>query len=509
MLRLRELDYADLPMETARLDELTALLPPGRVTTEPVELELHAADFWPRLVMARRRGETLAPPAAVVRPAATAEVATVLRWCHERDVAVVPFGGGTGVCGGAAAVADAITLDLQGLDAVVDLDHVSGTVTVQPGIVAQALEDFLAHRGWTLGHFPASIHGATVGGLLAVRSAGQASSGYGKLEDLVVGLEAVLADGTVFEAKPVPASAAGPDLKRLFLGGEGTTGVITQATLSLHPKPETTLDRGFLFSDLEAGLDAIRQLLRAGVTPTVVRLYDETDTAMTFGGHKLELPRGCLTIVAAEGSERVARFVADAARQLLTQAGGRDLGPGPGEYWRSQRYDASYQFASYMRPDGVFGNAVMLDTMEVAALWSRLPGLYERVRAALSAHADVVLAHVSHVYPEGACIYFTFGAAPGQEALALARYDAAWEAGQRAALAAGGTISHHHGVGLLRVPWVAEELGTGGLEVLRRVKAALDPAGGLNPGKLLGVDSGNGRHGSRPLSAEVTGQSGR
>jgi alkyldihydroxyacetonephosphate synthase len=467
------------------LDELRALLPPDGVRTGAGELGLHAHDFWPRLILRKRAGEALAKPAAVVAPTSTGEVAAVLAWATARGVAVVPFGAGTGVCGGAAPVAGAITLDLKRLDAVLDLDEVSGTVTVQPGIIAQALEDHLAHRGWTLGHFPSSIHCSTIGGFLAVRSAGQASSSYGKLEDAVVGLEAVLADGTVYRSRPVPSAAVGPDLNRLFVGGEGVTGVITEATLRIWPAPSTVLDRGLLFADVPAALDGIRAIMQAGVRPTIFRLYDEADTAMVFSGRGQDAPQGCLAIVGAEGPERVARFVHDFCVDTLLAAGGQDLGPEPGAHWRANRHTMSYRFAEFMKPGGAFGDAVMLDTMEVAAVWARLPGLYEAVRGALGEHSDIVLAHFSHVYPEGSSIYFTFGAAAeGDEDEALRRYDAAWDAGQRAATAAGGTISHHHGVGLARVPWLATELGAGGMEVLRRVKDALDPSGLLNPGTL-------------------------
>ncbi|MGH3442303.1 MAG: FAD-binding oxidoreductase [Nitriliruptorales bacterium] len=471
-------------MDASLLDELQALLP-GRVTTDPVELSLHARDFWPRLVMAERRGEELPRPAAVAAPKSTEEVSRLLAWSNERGVRVVPFGAGTGVCGGASADREAVTLDLKRLDRVLGIDDVSGTVTVQPGIIAQALENHLAHRGWTLGHFPSSIHCSTVGGFLAIRSAGQTSSGHGKLEDRVVALEVVLADGSVVRTRAAPSSAAGPDLTRLFLGAEGTTGVITEATLRLTPRPESVLDHGLLFSSFAAGLDAIRRALRTGVTPTVFRLYDEADTALVFGSQDREAPDGCLAVFGVEGEAEVARFVHDRVLRELVAAGGEDLGPEPGEHWRRHRHDLSYRFADYLKPGGTFGDAVALDTMEVATVWSRLPSLYEAVRDALAAHSDLVLAHASHVYPEGAAIYFTFGAAAGgDEDAALARYDAAWDAGQRAALAAGGTISHHHGVGLLRVPWLREELGDGGYAVLTAVKAALDPGGMLNPGTL-------------------------
>lgn len=487
------------------LAELRRLLPEDGVTTDPTERALRAHDFWPRSAFARRRGTPLHLPAIVVGPRDRDEVAAVLRTAQAHGVPVVPYGAGTGVCGGATAVAGGITLDLKRMDRVVDLDPISGTVTVEPGIVAQALDDHLRHRGFRLGHEPSSMHCSTIGGFLAIRSSGQSSIGFGRLEEQVVGLEAVLPDGTLVEVRTVPASAAGPDLKRLFIGGEGATGVITQATLRIHPVPETVLDRGVLLPDVATGMEALRRVMRSGVRPTVFRLYDEADTALVFGGRGLEVPDGCLAVFAVEGEARVARFVHDHLLGILEEAGGRDLGSEPGEHWRAHRHDVSYRYAEYVKPGGTFGDAVVLDTMEVATVWSRLVELYRAVRDALEEHADLVLAHVSHAYPEGASIYFTFGAAPQLsdeggsrpveelERASLARYEAAWEAGQRAALAVGATITHHHGIGLLRARWLEEELGAGGMELLRRVKDALDPAGLLNPGTLgLGDPTGRG-----------------
>jgi alkyldihydroxyacetonephosphate synthase len=471
-------------VDAALLTELSAVV--SHVVTSPAATATYASDWWPRLLMQRRAGNPLAPPEVVAAPVDRGEVVALARWSSRRGVPLVPFGAGTGVCGGAAPVDGAVTVDLKRLNRILDLDEESGIVTVEPGVIAQTLEDHLAHRGWTLGHFPSSIHCSTMGGFLAIRSAGQASTLYGKLEDMVVGLEVVLPDGAVFTAPPQPQSSAGPDLKRLFLGSEGTLGIITRAHLQVRPRPEATLDRGFLVADMPTGLRAIRDVLRAGVTPPVVRLYDETDTAVVFGGQGLAVPEGCLLITGCEGRPDVAGFTEQVVGDILVTAhGAKDLGREPGEHWRAHRHGMSYRFAEYFKPGGTFGDAVTLDTMEVAGTWSRLPDVYTGVRAALQEHVDLVLAHVSHAYPTGACIYFTLGAVnDGDETQALARYDAAWDAGQRVALAAGGTGSHHHGVGLLRAPYLEAELGGVGLDVLRRIKAALDPDGLANPGKL-------------------------
>lgn len=461
------------------------------VVTDPVRTETYSHDWWPRLLMRRRAGERLPAPDAVVAPEDRDQVVETVRWSHEHGIALVPFGAGTGVCGGAVPVDGAVTLDLKRLTHIGDLDEVSGIVEVEPGVVAQRLEEHLAARGWTLGHHPSSAHASTIGGFLAIRSAGQASSLFGKLEDMVVALEVVLADGQVLTTRIVPQSSSGPDLRRLFLGGEGTTGIITRAWLRVRPAPQVALDRGWLLPDLRAGIDALRAVVRTGVMPAVLRLYDETDTGVVFGGQGLPVPDGCLLIVGCEGRRDVAEFTEQVVGEELRRLGGEDLGREPGEHWRAHRHGMSYRFAEYVKPGGTFGDALTLDTMEVAGRWRDLPALYDAVHAALSEHVDLVLAHVSHVYDTGASIYFTLGAVnDGDEDAALARYDAAWQAAQTAALATGATASHHHGIGLLRAPYLPEELGPVGWEVLRRLKAALDPDHRLNPGKLgLGIES--------------------
>jgi alkyldihydroxyacetonephosphate synthase len=292
----------------------------------------------------------------------------------------------------------------------------------------------------------------------------------------------------------VPLSAWGPPRRRRARGGGGTTGIITRAWLRVRPAPEVVRDRGWVVPDLTAGLTALRAIVRTGAMPAILRLYDEADTALVFGGQGLPVPDGCLLIVGCEGRHDVATFVEQVASEELRRLGAHDLGSEPGTHWRAHRHDVSYRFAEYMKPGGTFGDALTIDTMEVAARWRDLPELYRNVREALQEHVDLVLAHVSHVYDTGASIYFTLGAMnAGDEARALARYDAAWEAGQQAALELGATASHHHGIGLLRAPVLPTELGTVGWQVLQRLKYALDPQGLLNPGKLgLGVPPDGG-----------------
>jgi len=465
---------------TPDLASLSALLPDGSVSTEPADLAAHAHDWWTLALLKERRGDAVAQPVAVVRPASTDEVAAVLRWAQETRTPVVPFGGGSGVSGGVEAIEGSIAIDTRQLTEVLSLDETALTVTAQAGIGGAVLEEWLAERGYTLGHFPQSIEISTLGGWIAARSAGQKSARYGRLEDMVLGLEVVLPGGRVVRLDPQPASAAGPDLARVFIGSEGTLGVVTEATLAVRRAPATITHGAYAFETFAAGLEAVRAVAQAELRPAVMRLYDETDVGIAFRD-AADRPEGALLILRFEG-DAIADDEESALRTIVEQEGGRDLGPALGERWWEHRNAAVATFRQIMLKE-MLGPSAAVDTMEIAGLWP-VTDLYASVRAALGAHADVVGCHASHPYAQGACLYFTFvfiGAS--NEAALEARYRAAWEEAAEATLAGRGTITHHHGVGVLKAPWLARELGEG-FEVLRAIKRALDPAGIMNPGKL-------------------------
>jgi alkyldihydroxyacetonephosphate synthase len=434
-----------------------------------------------------RRGEVTGAPDAVVLPGSPGDVLTVLRICAEHRVAVVPFGGGTSVVGGLSAAAAPFTgliaLDLRRLDRVTEIDPVSRTATLEPGLRAARAEELLRAHGYTLGHFPQSFEWATIGGFAAARSSGQASAGYGRFDDMVVGLTVATPRGALVLGR-APKSAAGPDLRQLVLGSEGALGVITSVTVRLRPVPETTAYEGWRFPEFAAGTAAVRALAQDGPLPTVLRLSDETETMAGLakpGQIGSAQPAGCLVIAGYDGT---AADVADRQAKVhavLGAAGGEFLGPEPGEEWARGRYAAPY-----LR-DALLDAGVFAETLETATFWSGLSGLYEAVRHALTTSLTdagtppLIMCHVSHVYPAGAALYFTVVAAdPGT---------AGWAAAKRAAsdaiLDAGGTISHHHGVGTDHRDWYATEIGPLGVEILRAVKDRLDPAGILNPGVLI------------------------
>lgn len=456
-------------------DELVASLPAGTVSFDDADRAAHARDWWPDAILRERSGEAPVLPAAVVRPSSAEQVALVLAWADRTGRTVVAYGGGSGVCGGAQAIPGAIALSTRALTGI-DIDEQTLTVRAGAGVMGPDLEAALAARGLTLGHFPQSIDISTVGGWCATRSAGQKSGAYGRIDDMVLGLDVVLAGGRIVRFPPRAGSSAGPDLMRLFVGSEGTLGVITRATLKVRPAPGDVRFAACSFDTFAAGLDAMQSIAHGPAVPAVTRLYDETDAGIAF---RERAPGGSVLIVRHEGDDiqRESRFVRDA----VAAAGGRDADAALAESWWEHRNDAVATFGKIMR-EGMLGPTAAVDTMEISGAWPA-GGLYDAVRAALQPHADVVACHASHIYPHGVCLYFTFVVlnSPG-DAATRSRYDAAWRAGMRAALDAGAAITHHHGIGLVRAPWMAEQMGEG-MHVLRAVKAALDPNGIMNPGK--------------------------
>jgi alkyldihydroxyacetonephosphate synthase len=428
-------------------------------------------DWWPLAMAWALDGTEPGRAAVVARPSSTEEVGAVLVLCDEARVPVTAAAGRSGVCGASVPVHGGVLLDLTGLAGIVDVDDESQLVRVRAGTFGDVFEDELRLTyGKTLGHWPQSINLSTVGGWLACRSAGQFSTRYGKIEDMVVGMEVVLAGGDVIRTGGAPRAAVGPDLNQVFVGSEGTLGVITEATLRVHPAP--TADRGAVygFPSFVAGLDACRRILRRGATPAVLRLYDEAESQRTF-----EIADQCVLLVFDEGDPALI----DAVMAVVNEecAGRARLDDGLVDQWLGHRNDVSALEALIRRE-------IVVDTIEIAGRWAALGPIYDEVRAAVGGieHVLVVSAHQSHAYSDGACLYFTFAGRPPVEDRDRF-YVAVWDAATRAVLAQGGALSHHHGVGLNRSRFVREALGPA-FDVLVAMKQALDPNGILNPGKL-------------------------
>ncbi|WP_116021015.1 FAD-binding oxidoreductase [Thermomonospora umbrina] len=486
---LERVEVRDVRLGDDDVAALAAAVGGGHVRTDAEARIRHTRGKSTPDLLRIRAGETADAPDAVVLPGSHDEVLEVLRVCSERRIAVVPFGGGTSVVGGLTPDGEGFTgviaLDLRRMDALVAVDPVSRTATLQPGLRGPRAEALLAEHGFTLGHFPQSYEWATIGGFAAARSSGQASAGYGRFDEMVVGLTVATPRGTL-ETGRAPRSAAGPDLRQLVLGSEGAFGVITSVTVRVQPVPKTTSYEGWRFASFGEGSAALRRLAQGGSLPAVLRLSDETETAIGLAKPDRigdGSASGCLAIVgyegeAADAAERKARI-----RLALREAGGELLGSEPGEGWEHGRFNAPY-----LR-DALLDVGALVETLETATFWSAVPALYEAVREALTTTLNdegtppVVMCHISHVYATGASLYFTVVSAQGEDA--VAHWRRAKDAACDAIIAAGGTISHHHGVGTDHRSWYATEIGPLGVDVLRAVKESLDPAGVLNPGVLL------------------------
>jgi alkyldihydroxyacetonephosphate synthase len=539
--------------------DVTNLLGDKRVSTRETDLSAYSRDMWPRLLFAIRDGARLQAPHFVAWPESARETASVVELARKHGLPIIPYGGGSGVCGGTVPVHGGVTVDLKRMTEMSTVDRDSMTCNVEAGLNGERFERALEHRGYTLGHFPSSIYCSTVGGWLATRAAGQMSTKYGKIEDRVAGVTVVTGRGEIIETDELARASTGPNWTQLIVGSEGTLGIITSARLRVSLQPSLRLLRGFEFEDVTAGVEAIRRVMQRGLKPAVVRLYDEFDTFVHSlgsnhdnGAHGLDpkrfapapkpgggaLPainrrpteaddggffgrlvgslvsgdrrgsrralqrglvaaalsrprlfntvagavaerlsrRGCLLIVGLEGSRIRTEAEAGLAFAELERAGGKNLGEEPGRQWLEHRYAVSYKMSK------VFAQGAFVDTMEVASTWERLLDMYDAVKQAIGRHA-AVMAHFSHAYSEGCSIYFSFAGYGETRAESERIYDSIWREGLAAASRAGGTISHHHGVGMLKAPMMATE-HRDAMRIFRALKTTFDPDGIMNPGKL-------------------------
>jgi alkyldihydroxyacetonephosphate synthase len=482
------------PSSLAEADRtaLAAIVGDAHVSTADADrLPRAGGKSTPDLLRRKSSGEQDAPDAVVV-PGTEDEIAAVLTACAERGIAVVPFGGGTSVVGGVEPIRGAFTacvsLDLRRFDALESLDETNQEAVLGAGLTGPAAEALLVARGFELGHYPQSFRYATIGGFAATRSSGQDSAGYGRFDDMVRGLRVVTPIGAVELGRAAPKTAAGPDLRQLFLGSEGTFGVITAVRLRVHPVPETKRYEAWTFPDFATGAAALRAVEQLGTGPTVMRLSDEVETGMNLAtvdqaGSVAPAPGGCLAVTVFEGSEHVAKARQIATGKVLQGHGGSSLGPGPAQRWEERRFDGPY-----LR-DPLLANGALVETLETATSWTNLLAMKQAITETLQAKfteygsVSLVLCHISHVYDTGASLYFTVVGA--QRGDAVAQWTSIKSAVNDVLLSHGGTITHHHAVGADHRAWMTDEIGPVGVEILRAVKATLDPAGILNPGKLI------------------------
>ena len=520
------------------VSEFASVVGASHVLTSVPDKLAYSRDCWPEGIILVRGGRLFHhEPACVVQPGSEAEVAACVRVAVAAGRPIVPFGAGSGVCGGTLPGKGGVVIDMKRLRDIEWLSDDGSLARVGAGALGIVFQTELERRGLTLGHFPSSIYCSSVGGYMAGRSAGQCSSRFGKMEDMIQTLRFVDGRGAIIDSAPGPGASrwgGGPDPTQLLVGSEGTLGVITSGVVRLMPAPETSIYRGFHCDSVEVGCDLARQLMQAGLRPAVIRLYDEFDTLIAggskrgagdaaprrmleglrevalrsvpdsvsdlvpeLGGRVLKaakgllgraigsplllnqltdaLPGGCLMVVGFEGDEQTAREEAAAGLAILRR-GAVDLGAGPGEHWLHNRFNVSY------KQSAMFESGAFVDTMEVATTWANLTRLYYAVKRAVKGRA-FIMAHFSHAYAEGASIYFTFAGFGADTDETLEVYRGVWEAAQGAVIACGASVSHHHGVGLSKAANVPKD-HVGGASLFLAAKAAFDPAFVMNPGKV-------------------------
>ncbi len=452
-------------------------------------------------------------PDVVVWPSSVEDLSVLIKLAAKHQIPVIPFGGGSGVCGGTLPMGGGMIVDMKRMRKLLKLDAANLLVTAETGIMGMHLENELQRKGYTLGHFPSSIVCASLGGYLAARSAGQCSSRYGKIEDMVKNIEVVTGTGEVIQTRDV-SNGEGIDLNSVFVGSEGTLGLITKATLRIFPNPPARVFRGIRFENMKTAIEGVRRVMQSGLKPAVIRLYDPLDTflilshsdakkggvmsllikpvldflhdgslkaglrlprVLSFARHLL--PSKCLLVLVNEGNERLAAEEQKIILKIFEDLNGEDLGEDPARAWFDHRYAVAYK-ASPLFMAGAF-----TDTMEVATTWDKIELLYQTIKKAMSDKA-LVMAHLSHVYTEGGSLYFTFVAPLKGLHASEALYDQIWDKGMKACLKVGGVISHHHGIGRLKTKYMEGEWEKG-LHFLEAFKELYDPYKIMNPGKLM------------------------
>ncbi len=438
----------------------------------------HSRDTWVLSELDDLNESEIPLPLAVAEPENAQEVSAILRACRDARVAVVPYGGGSGVCGAIRGPAGALVVSTARMDGLVSIDSHNLVATFRAGTNGMEAERAVQKEGLTIGQWPQSIELSTVGGWVATRAAGQFSTAYGSIEDMLLDLEAVLPNGEILRTRRTPRAAAGPDLRQLFLGSEGTLGIVTEVSFSLRALPACQRGQAFHFADLKDAIDPIRRVLRDGWRPPVVRLYDAPESHRHF--HET-CPEGrAMLIFLHEGPERLVDVQSEAVAQTCQAAGGTAADASSVDKWLANRNHVP-GFRSFLE------KGIILDTIEVACLWDQVTPLYERVTSSLREVPGILLAsgHSSHSYRSGTNLYFTFVARPDDAGAMADTYRECWKRTIDATLAVGGGISHHHGIGRVRRDALPQEIGQAGIDTLRAIKHALDPENLFNPGALL------------------------
>jgi alkyldihydroxyacetonephosphate synthase len=465
------------------LKKLANIVGEENVIIEPSILAQKAVDLYALRLFQRHVGWKPVLPQAVVQPGNTKEVSDVLALCNETGTPVIPYGGGSGVLGGAETRdQSSVVLDVSRMNQLIDMNEENLTVTVGAGMFLRDLENYVQEKGYKMGHYPQSIEQAQIGGLVATRSSGQFSTGYGNIEDLLIGLETVLPDGQIIRIKNVPRRSTGPDLRHIFLGSEGALAVITEVTLKIFPKPETVWKQSYRVKTMRQGLEIIQKIMRTGIRPAVIRLHDWLECEKPYGAFMEE--NECLLLFWSEGKEEMVKAEEAIIDKIAKTNGGISAGSKPVEIWYRHRNDAADEYEQY----GAQG--ILVDTIEVSAQWSNIADIYEETIDRIYYSVPEVMffsGHSSHSYLNGTNIYFQLGAFPQPDIEDAKRvYDSVWSIVMEVALKHNGSIGHHHGVGKQRIQWIEREHESSYI-LIKKLKKMIDSKGIMNPGTLVPI----------------------
>ncbi|MEF8879546.1 MAG: FAD-binding oxidoreductase [Candidatus Thermoplasmatota archaeon] len=445
-----------------------------KVSIKETDLYSYPFDFWPITLHWIMKEKYPYKPSAVVWPENAEDVQKIMEICSKEKTPIYPYGGGSGVLGASVPEQDGIVVDLKKMRNM-EINDEDLIVEVEPGLNGYYLEDILNHKGYTMGNIPQSLYPSTVGGWVGTKATGQFSTKYGGIEHMVSGVEVVVPPGKKIFYKPHPRTATGPDLRNLFVGSEGIFGIITCLWLKIWPYPEKRTKLSFISEDINQALKSVQKILRIGAKPAVVRIYDKIETKRHFYPFNEAMDK-IVTIFIIEGN----RDIVNAENQIIQKNfNGKPLGEKLVDHWLQTRFNVKE--AAEFVPLGV-----VFDTIEVGVTWSKANMFYNRVVNRMREVKGVLFAsaHASHFYPQGVCFYFTFAGTPPRKQKKIEFYQKVWKTTMEAVLEYGGTISHHHGVGRQRHPWMKEELGENGFELLKKIKNSVDEERIMNPGNM-------------------------
>ncbi len=461
------------------LSELEDIVGVENVSTGDSEMLAYGVDYFWIGRMWADRGQKLPVPEFVVRPKSAEEISRLLKVANYYKIPVHTWGGGSGSQGGALAMAGGITLDTKRMNKLIEIDEKSRTITAEAGMVFQQLEWYANERGYSCMHIPSCLTCGTVGGALAHRGIGIMSSKYGKIDDQCLQMEIVLPNGDIIETLPVPKHAAGPDLNQIFIGSEGTLGIITKATFKLFEQPESRQFRAFMFPNLTEGLAAGRDIMQK-IKPSIMRLYDEAETTSIIKKIIDVEEKGNFMNVALEGIRRIVDIEMEILCEICEKHGGRDMGSEYGERWYDNRITFFY-------PGHIMDIPQMFGTMDTVSDYKNAEKIYWAMKNAIESNFPGVrfIAHCSHWYEWGTMIYdrFILDTPPQDPDEAIRLHNQIWNTGVRAAMANGGVINDHHGIGLKLSRLMKEQYGPA-MQVFEGLKKSLDPNGIMNPYKL-------------------------